>query len=116
MKIKHSRSGKKKIFELPRKTSLLSKTTLISANTKLIETAIDEREDVEDQQPLYLKKIKNNFYERKLWNSLEMENKGSQLNFHPEIERDYTSEFSIAQRYDWTQSKFGKSKHGSKII
>ena len=100
---------KKKVgSELPRKNSLIAKTSIPSSTTKLIETAIDEL-DADDQQPFYLKKISNNFYERKLWNSLEMANKGNQLNLHPEIERQYTTEFSITQRYDWTQSKFGKS-------
>ena len=102
--------GKKKGGDLIKKSSLLGKISLTSSNTKLIESVIDEM-DIDDQQPLYLKKIKNNFYERKLWNSLEIENTGNQLNLHPETERDYTSEFSIIQRYDWTQSQFGKSKN-----
>jgi hypothetical protein len=99
----------------PRKMSLdMRKDSFIgrkitSSSTKLLSSAIDEL-DTEEQQSVYLKKLKNNFYEQKLWNSLELTNRGNQINFYPETEREYTSEFSILQRYDWTQSTFGKSK------
>lgn len=69
-----------------------------------------ENEAGDIEPSIYLKKLQNNFYERKLWDSLELNDKNYLFNLYTDTSREYTSEFSIVKRYDWTKSTFGKSK------
>jgi hypothetical protein len=59
-----------------------------------------------DLKSIYLKKLKNNYYDRKLWNTLVQPNT-NQLSIYTEKSiRDYNSEFNILKHNDWTMSSF----------
>lgn len=59
-----------------------------------------------------MKKLQNNFYDRKLWKTLESSNKQeTNYNFYVDgLSRDYSHEFSILGQSDWTDSTFAQSK------
>jgi hypothetical protein len=59
-----------------------------------------------------MKKLHNNYYDRKLWNTLVSSNKlDTNYNFYMDgISRDYNDEFSILTQSDWTDSTFAQSK------
>lgn len=67
----------------------------------------------EELKDIYMKKLQNNYYDRKLWNTLINSNSlaASSLNlFGEKTSREYDSEFSIISQSDWTDSAFAKSK------
>ena len=65
----------------------------------------------DDLKTIYLKKLKNNFYDRKLWNSLTASTNMNRNNFNCLTEksyRDYAGDFNILKQNDWTNSDFAK--------
>lgn len=80
-----------------------SKSRNTQINSKIINTSIDLK-------AMYLKKLKNNYYDRKLWDSLV--NSANKLNINPYADqsaREYNSEFNILKHHDWTMSSFAES-------
>ncbi len=66
----------------------------------------------EELKGIYLKKLQNNFYDRKLWNTLVNSNNLNKSEFNIYTERtirNYDNEFSILTQSDWAESKFVKS-------
>jgi hypothetical protein len=85
---------------------------MVSKNTDqcfdVKKSAKTKKSSAEQDVSIYVNKLKNNYYDRKLWKSLDIfENKNS-LNLFIDTERVYTNDFTILKRNDWTQSNFGK--------
>ena len=67
---------------------------------------------ITDLKSIYLKKLKNNYYDRKMWNTLVNLNKQMNVNYYTEKSiRDYNTEFNILKHHDWTVSPFAESKY-----
>ena len=68
----------------------------------------------EELKGIYIKKLQNNYYDRKLWNTLVNSNSLNErkdFNIYTErMGREYDNEFSILTHSDWTDSAFAKSK------
>ena len=63
-----------------------------------------------DLKSIYLKKLKNNYYDRKLWDTLVNSTKKLNINPYPDQSaREYNSEFNILKHHDWTMSSFAES-------
>lgn len=60
-----------------------------------------------------MKKLQNNYYDRKLWNTLINSNTSNPSGYNLFVEkntREYDKDFSILTQSDWTESKFAKRK------
>jgi len=68
---------------------------------------------VTDLKSIYLKKLKNNYYDRKMWNTLVNSNKQMNVNnwYIEKSTRDYNTEFNILKHHDWTVSPFAESNY-----
>lgn len=67
----------------------------------------------EDLKNIYMKKLQNNYYDRKLWNTLINSNTSNPSGYNLFVEkntREYDKDFSILTQSDWTESKFAKRK------
>ena len=65
----------------------------------------------DDLKTIYLKKLKNNFYDRKLWNTLTASTNLNRNNFNflnEKSYREYAGDFNILRQNDWTNSDFAK--------
>ena len=62
-----------------------------------------------DLKSIYLKKLKNNYYDRKLWDTLANSTSNSVNHYSEQTARQYDSEFNILKRHDWSMSPFAES-------
>lgn len=87
---------------------MVSKNT---ENNEIKKSAKAKKSSADQGVSIYVNKLKNNYYDRKLWKSLDLLENRNALNLFIDTERVYTTDFTILERNDWTQSKFGKCNY-----